>query len=190
MNLLPALQAAKGGDRLYHRTDTHWNQRGALVGWLQLAEWLGRVRPGFVVPSRDDYVFSSEVTSGRDLPEMIGLGHMLTEEVLEAQSRIPTRFRVVEPPGVGEAYDQARLVTEHPDDSLPRMVIVRDSFATGLVPFVAEHCRRCVFLWQKDVDRDVVLAERPDIVVHQIVGRRFQNYTPTPPPDAPSLVGR
>jgi alginate O-acetyltransferase complex protein AlgJ len=181
MNLLPTLLAAKSGDRLYHRTDTHWNHRGALVGWLQLAAWIGGVRPGFAVPSRDDYVFASEMTSGRDLPEMLGLGHLVSEEVLDARPRNPPRFRVVEPPGVREQYDQARLVTEHPDASLPRIVLFRDSFATGLVPFVAEHCSRCVFLWQKDVDRDVVLAERPDIVIHQIVGRRFQNYTPTPP---------
>ena len=49
---------------------------------------------------------------------------------------------------------------------------------TGLVPFLAEHCRRCVFLWQKDLDPEVVRRERPDLVIHQMVGRRFQTYLP------------
>ena len=54
----------------------------------------------------------------------------------------------------------------------------RDSFATPLIPFLSEHCSRCVYLWQKDIAPEVVRAEQPDLVIHEMVGRRLQSYLP------------
>jgi hypothetical protein len=178
LDLLSVLREAKPQDRLFHRTDTHWNNRGALVGWLALAQWMGRVHEGFRVPTREDYVFSTAISGGHDLPRMLGIGHLVTEEVLEAHNRPPARFQVTDPVGSPSPYDEGRLITEHPDATLPRVLVFRDSFMTCLVPFLAEHCRRCVFLWQKDLDPEAVRREKPDLVIHQIVGRRFQGYLP------------
>ncbi len=33
-------------------------------------------------------------------------------------------------------------------------------------------------MWQNDVDRDLVLRERPTLVILEIVGRRLQTYVP------------
>lgn len=178
LNMLPVLLAAKTTDRVYHRTDTHWNPRGALVGWLALAQWMARVHDGFRAPTREDYVLSSVTRSGHDLPLMLGIPHLVDEDVLEVAPRTPPRFRIAEPADSPQPFNDGRVVTEHPDTSLPRVLVFRDSFMTGLIPFVAEHCSRCVFLWQKDLDPEIVRRERPDIVIHQIVGRRFQTYLP------------
>ena len=178
LNLRPVLWARKVTERVYHRTDTHWNGRGALVAWLAIADWMQRVHPTFHAPTRDDYTLFSQTGPGRDLPRMLGLAHLVTEEILDVRAEVAPRYEIVEPAGVDPAVEQGRLVTEHPDTSLPRIVIFRDSFATGLIPYLSEHCSRCVYLWQKDVDPEVVLAERPDLVIHQIVGRRLQTYLP------------
>ena len=139
---------------------------------------MARVRPGLAVPSRDAFEFYEADGQGHDLPRMLGLESLVAERVLEVRPRRPRQFRVVEPAGAGPENETGRLVTAHPDASLPRVVVFRDSFMSSLVPLVAEHCSRCVFLWQKDVDPEVIVREAPDLVIHQMVGRRLQSYLP------------
>ena len=47
-------------------------------------------------------------------------------------------------------------------------IVFRDSFATALVPFLAEHFREVTFSWNRDVDPSAVLRIRPDVVIHEI----------------------
>ncbi len=111
---------------------------------------------------------------------MMGLTRVLRETNLTLVPRRPRRARVVEPAG-GEPTDQVgRLVTEIDDPSLPRAVVFRDSFVSPLVPFLSEHFRRAVYLWQNDFDAAVVEQEAPDVVIQEIVGRHFYNFTPSP----------
>ncbi len=178
IDLRRALEARKPVERVYHRTDTHWNQRGALTAYLEIARWMAGARPSVRVPARDAFVFDEALTSGHDLPRMLGLQALVSEVALEVRPRSPARARVLEPPGADPSVETGRLVTEHPDGTLPRVVVFRDSFMSQLVPLLAEHCSRCVFLWQKDLDPRVILDERPDLVIHQMVGRRLQSYLP------------
>jgi alginate O-acetyltransferase complex protein AlgJ len=71
-------------------------------------------------------------------------------------------------------------VTEIPGSSLPRAVILRDSFTSPLVAFLSEHFSRAVYLWQNDFDAQAVEQEHPDIVIQEIVGRHLHNFIPSP----------
>jgi hypothetical protein len=177
--LKDALVARKPIERVFHRTDTHWNGRGALLAWQAIASWMRA--QGFDAPASEAFDTVSARAVGQDLPRMLGLEGQVTEDALDVVPRMPRRARVVEPAGAPIGAELGRLVTEHPDTSLPRMVIFRDSFMTGVMPFLAEHCSRCVFLWQRDVDPAVIAQEHPDIVIHQMVGRRLQTYLPYNP---------
>ena len=115
---------------------------------------------------------------GGDLAAMLGLEDILREHALVLEPRIPRRAKLIEPADLHEGYEVARVVTEIPDVRLPRAVIFRDSFMSGMVPFLSEHFSRAVYLWQNDVDRDLVLRERPNLVIFEIVGRRLQTYVP------------
>ena len=178
VSLEDALVARKAVERVYHRTDTHWNARGAFEGWRELARWL---QHRGVPVSVDEHEPTAAVVGGQDLPRMLGLETLVSEERLDLVPRTPRRARVVEPAGADIAAELGRLVTEHPDRSLPRMVIFRDSFMTALMPYLAEQCSRCVFLWEKDLNPEVITQEQPDVVVHQMVGRRLQTYLPYNP---------
>jgi hypothetical protein len=187
IDVLPLLVAQKPSERLFHRTDTHWNDRGALVAYLEIAKWIARVRPGTSVPGSNDFERTTSIGEGRDLPRMLGLQSLVTEENLEVVPRTPRLARIVEPADGRADLHQERIVTEHPDRSLPRIVIFRDSFMTTVIPFLAESCSRCVFLWQNDIDPEVIRTERPDLVIQEIVGRKLQTYLPY---DAVAETGR
>ena len=78
----------------------------------------------------------------------------------------------------------ARIVTEQPDTALPRAVVFRDSFGSALVPFLSEHFSRAVYLWQYNVDPEIVRGERASVVIQEWVGRRLSTELPYDPFDA------
>lgn len=181
VDLRPALREAKKEDRLYHRTDTHWNDRGALVAYQTIVESIRRQLPSVPPPwSRADFDAVSRETGGRDLAGMLGLTRVLHEEDLALLPKRPRQARVIEPPGAEPTAEEGLLITEIPGSTLPRAVIVRDSFMSALVPFLSEHFSRAVYVWQKDFDATTVKEEHPDVVIHEIVGRHLYNFIPSP----------
>lgn len=181
VDVRPALEAAKARERIYEQTDTHWNDRGALVAYQQIIEAVRRQNPA-VPPawSRHDFEPVSRVVRGEDLAGMLGLTRVLRETELSLTPRRPRHAVVVEPPGAEPTAEEGRLVTEIPGSTLPRAVIFRDSFFSRLVPFTSEHFSRAVYLWQNDFDPDVVVKEHADVVIQEIVGRHLYGYMPSP----------
>ncbi len=176
-----SLFEAKRAERIYHQTDTHWNDRGALVAYQRIIDAV-RVRVPATPPAwpRDDFEPVDRIVEGLDLAGMMGLTRVLRETNLTLAPRRPRRARVVEPAGAEPTDQIGYLVTEIDDPSLPRAVIFRDSFVSPLVPFLSEHFSRAVYLWQNDFDASVVDKEHPDVVIQEIVGRHLYNFIPSP----------
>ena len=180
LDLRGALLAAKATERIYHRTDTHWNDRGAFAAsqaiWYRLAP-----RFGASVSGRGAFADQAVTVPGFDLAGMLGVAGAVTESDLRLVPSVPLRARIVEPVHPDARLMDARLVTEQPGRTLPRAVVFRDSFGSALVPFLSEHFSRAVYLWQYNVDPDVVLAERPQVVIQEWVGRRLSTMPPYDP---------
>ena len=175
----PGLFEAKGDERLYHLTDTHWNDRGAFVAYREIIEAVRRKVPSVPAPwNRSDFEPVTHDSAGRDLAGMIGLTRVLRESDLALVPRRPRQAHVLEPPGANPTDEEGRLVTEITGSRLPRALIIRDSFASGLAPFLSEHFGRAVYLWQNYVGADAVLQEKPTVVIQEIVGRHLLSVTP------------
>ena len=172
---------AKSRERTYQQTDTHWNDRGALVAYQQIIGVV-RARVPRTPPAwtRDDFTADDRTVEGLDLAGMMGLTRVLREVDMTLVPRRPRRARVVEPRGGNPTDEEGRLVTEIDDPALPRAVIFRDSFTSRLVPFLSEHFSRAVYLWQNDFDANAVTQEHPDVVIQEIVGRHLYNFIPSP----------
>ena len=181
VDVRPALAAAKARERIYFKTDTHWNDRGAQVAYEAIVN-AARSQVPAIPPAWTRAEFDPTVTmvEAGDLAGMMGLRRAMREEDLSLRPKRPRLARVVDPAGAGELDELGRLVTEIPNSTLPRAVIFRDSFTSRLVPFLSEHFSRAVYLWQNDFDAQVVDAEKPDIVIQEIVGRHLYNFIPSP----------
>jgi hypothetical protein len=177
-----ALEQAKARDRIYHRTDTHWNDRGAYVGYREILARIGQQ------PRAYDPV--ETMTEGWDLARMMKLDDIVREEDRRLVPRQPRRARVVEVDRPDKWWNNGRVVFEVNDPALPRVVVFRDSFGSALVPFLAEHFRRSVFLWQYEFDPRVIEQEKPDWVIFVMTSRRLQWYIPSNPPLPPLSVTR
>jgi hypothetical protein len=181
VDLRPAIAAAKSRERVYHLTDSHWNARGALIAYQALITAVRAQNPAVPPPwKRSDFEEAERTSDGLDLARMIGLHHLLREVDL---ALIPKRRRlakVADPPGADVSAQLGRLVTAIPGSPLPRAVVFGDSFTTALVPLLAEHFSRTVFLWQKDFVPEQVIDEGADVVIYEIASRHLHNFVASP----------
>jgi hypothetical protein len=179
LDLRPAVVAAKPGELLYHRYDTHWNDRGGLAGYQAIARALRQWFPTLQPLQRNDFDTSPSVPSG-DKTTLLGLTDSGKVAMPGLVLRRGDGYRVVEPDRPDPYGEVGRLVTEHRDRSLPKAVVFRDSFAGRLIPFLSEHFSRATYLWQNEFDFDEIEREKPDIVIQEFVARHFFTYLPYP----------
>ena len=181
VDLRPAVEAAKAAERVYHLTDSHWNARGALVAYQQIIEAVHAQYPA-VPPAwkRSDFDAVERQTGGLDLARMMGLNHVIRETDLTLVPKRRRLAKVVDPSGADSSAELGRLVMAIPGSPLPRAVVFRDSFTTALVPFLAEHFSRTVFLWQKDFIPEQVATEGADVVIYEIASRHLYNFVASP----------
>lgn len=173
------LLAAKAQERVYDLTDTHWNRRGAYVGYRAIMKAVAARVPGVEPPwPASDFKPVRNHAHGQDLAEMLGLSDVIPEEELTLVPLRPRRARVIEPANPSPSGDEGYLVTEIAGSTLPKAVVFRDSFTSRLIPFLSEHFSRTVYLWQNDMDPSVVVKERPAVVIHEIVGRHLGSLVP------------
>jgi hypothetical protein len=180
LDLRPALLAAKPRELLYHHYDTHWNDRGALIGYQQIASRLRQWFPAIEPMQRDDFVTSSTAPSG-DRTTMLGL---VDEGKASMPGLVPKRgwsAKVVFPAQADPYGEDGTVITENPRAGTGlRAVMFRDSFASRLIPLLSEHFERILYQWQNDFDPELVRHERPDVVIQEMVGRHLYIFVPTP----------
>jgi len=180
LDLRVPLQRAKGNELLYHRFDTHWNDRGALVAYQAIARALQRWFPALTPLQRGDFTTDPAVVSG-DKTTMLGLAD-------EGKGRMPglvlrrgAGFRVVAPRRPDPYGEDPILIIEHEDRSLPRAIVYRDSFGARLIPYLSEHFSHVEYYWQNELDYEEIERQHPDVVIQVFTARHFHTFGPYPP---------
>jgi len=165
VDLRGALVAAKAGQRVYHKTDTHWNDAGAMIAARAL---LTRLQAWY--PQIDAGPFPGELrirtATGGDLARILALEDRFPEERVEW---VPARpgYRTASTanaPGVAGSFECVSC-------NGPRAVINHDSFGENLIPFLAERMRQTIPVEGTRLDEALIERERPDVVIQEFVER-------------------
>ena len=111
---------------------------------------------------------------------MLGLDDAFTEDYL--QVRPPRGLSI---PIQGDVYIYSPKskpgISERKGYNLPRLVMFRDSFASLLLQFLAPHFSRAAYVWTRGFDARLIEAERPQIVIQEMVERDLMRDPPEPP---------
>src|SRR5262249_13661044 len=65
---------------------------------------------------------------------------------------------------------------------LPRAVVYRDSMGIPLVPLLSENFSRVVYVESRRLDPALILREKPDVVIEEMVERAMFGVVATPMP--------
>jgi len=174
LDLRPALERAKALRRAYWKTDTHWNEWGALMGCQAIVETLRQRFPA--MPPLDPAAYEARefTATGGDLSAQMLLENRLTERFIQMVPRFAPK--ATDGPHLGYPNPATRpgreiIVKVTGDASLPKAVFFRDSFSSAAIPFLAEHFSRSVYVWDHRFNPSIVQAEKPDVVVFEAVER-------------------
>ena len=167
LDLRPALERAKAERRVYHKTDTHWNDAGALAASGVI---LDRVHEWF--PATDDAplqgTLQTRAAAGGDLARILALEDRFPEQRIDWQPASPPRARAVALDDQPSADVTALECTEC---SGPRVVMNHDSFNTNLAPLLAERFSRLVLVDGSRLLPNLIEREQPDAVIQEFVER-------------------
>lgn len=172
VDLRPGFRRAKRLERIYYRSDSHWNTVGALLGCQQLLDRARQSFPEIPALFRGDYVAAPMDFAG-DLAIFLALPDLFGEYTVYLQPRSPLRAVPVPPPP-----QQPRVrITECPDVAGPRVVMFHDSFGNDMRRYLSELFPRIVFCPGRG-DPDWIEREKPDLVIQEFVERTLNHLDP------------
>ena len=165
------LFAGKGEHNLYLRTDTHWNDYGAFLGYRELVRPLAAWFPTIHPLELDDFTITLKNRSGGDLAGMMGAQEFLPDANYLFAPKRPLEAIISEKnEKLRDPFTMQKKVS-----GLPRAVIFRDSFFSALVPFVAEHFSVSRYIWARWNSQtpmeDIIARYQPHIVIEELVER-------------------
>jgi alginate O-acetyltransferase complex protein AlgJ len=187
VDLRAALRSEKAREPLYYTSDSHWNWVGATIGYdaimraVQRALPPGRL-PVIAAPTRPPYVAGVDIYRG-DLARMAGFrprfdepdyapfAKVLGDPSLRCARRVDGKSNADI-----EVYRCAR-------PELPSAVIYRDSMGIPLIPLLSENFSRVVYVESRHLDPALILSERPDVVIEEMVERAMFGAVALPMPE-------
>jgi alginate O-acetyltransferase complex protein AlgJ len=181
LDVRPALRAAAEQARVYHRTDTHWNELGGAVATDALTRALMKRHANLQALNLAHLERVQEELPGGDLARMLGLKHDMHEEGWAVRFRSAGEIRdggkalVIEPVDV-QNTERARILNPHAP--LGKAVVFRDSFGELLKRPFAQLFRESVFVWTDEFDPALIEQEQPEFVIQELVERRLRTHEP------------
>lgn len=190
VDLLPALRAGRRASHVFPRTGSEWSDRGAFFAYRHLIKEAGKhlieldepLLPGEVrFVARDD--FRGDLAEKPKLAFADGAlapadrGVDAWEEEIDVADLSGLRsLRMPAPEHLEVTPGHAPRLYEIADaPELPRAVLVGDACCLGLIPWLAEHFRRFVFLWSAEPPLQAIELEAPDVVIHVVSERLLVN---------------
>ena len=170
---LDELVAAKEKHQICSRVDSHWTDRGAFLAFQKLMEDAGTLVPTRMIDDEDVVFIEAEVDG--DLGEKLDPPRKAIQDIARMRNRYARLVYDNCVDGTG-AIVLTNCVVAPPTTCL----LLGDSYAYFLAPFLSECWRRFALIHAPTLDSGVVDALQPDIAV-TMVAERFLVAVPHDP---------
>ncbi len=171
--------------KIYHKTDTHWTQYGAYLGYCELMKYISSAWPDAVPRSLDEVEFYKKEVLLGDLAPLaeIGTNTPLRENATFMRLLFDTEFDVkLFSPGTNclnhDLISSARITKNNrADKNLPRVYILRDSFGSPIYSLVSDAFESADWrgMWNYDFNKKDISAFDPDYLIYIITERNIGN---------------
>lgn len=185
----PLLREAAGSEQVYHRTDSHWNEVGAYVMYRAIVRAWGEQGLALTPLQRSAFDVSLYPHLG-DLVPLIPRSGMAKEDATFLTPRGGWSARRAELPAEWQQLPKEWGIWEPPvlygsERGEGVLLGIGDSFQWQMMPLLASHFRRCVFVSSSVVDfevfRALVEVVKPTAVLEERAERNMK-WLPKPHP--------
>lgn len=161
--LTPKLMAEKENKQLYHKTDTHWNDYGAYLGYMATIDVIKNDFEISAIPL-SKYSLETKMIKG-DIPALINQN--VQERSLVMKKKDQSKIDTLSP-----AYTFQHYKNRHQN---LKLMMHSDSFSDAWIPFFNESFGETLYVRKYTLDASVLDKLQPDVVIFQIVERNLSN---------------
>ncbi|MCL2814393.1 MAG: DUF4358 domain-containing protein [Oscillospiraceae bacterium] len=183
--------------KIWHKTDSHWSEYGALIAYEELMGYIGQRYPDAAPRPRSDFeIYNKEVNFG-DIYATLGLS---LSDMCETSTFVEFKF---DPPHYNPDYDtghvniydqdcsmrmsvrplHVRVQFDHTTETnlkglnLPSAYFFRDSFEGPLHAFYTDRFSRAKFkgMWDYRFNANDIAKENPDYIIYVVNERNIKN---------------
>jgi len=163
-------------ERLFPKSDSHWNDTGAYLGYKNLMGKMQLEYPQLEIIPKDQITEKMKIAQEQDLSRM--LLKKVEEEVTTYKLKNPKAKKVenrLAPKG-NRANPKTYELRFKSDVNDLKVLIFRDSFSNALIKYISESFGESVFIWNIKLDKEIILQEKPDIVISICVERSIDVF--------------
>ena len=169
LDLRPYLKEAKKHEIIYQKTDTHWNKRGAYIGYSEIMKKLHRE-----YHPRSDFEDVEEIKSDGDIANIMGIkaeniDYSLKENfVMNFYNPSPTEaeYKMFHKPIIHRNYNK----------NLPILFVYKDSFFDNMMFYFSNHFWYSYFINESpcNLDMEIIKKYRANVVIHEFWEGRIE----------------
>jgi len=175
IDLKPILINAKKNGQIFYKTDMHWTAIGAYTAYCEI---LNRMNQDFPNLKPLDYkniilIQGDKITSGDALElaldkvvkeqcSYLNINKALSKELPKANYYNPENFKHA---------TEFEIVRGIEGSTLPKILVIRDSFFQALFGLMSENFSKSVFIWDNwkyGINKKIVENEKPDIILMEV----------------------
>ncbi len=162
---------------LYYKTDQHWNEYGALVGFSKIISEIKKDFPAVAEIYLDNYNFDTTYTNGKDLAKILMLHKSIKELEIRTIPKNGFSYHKIdtvkyEIPVVFPYKKVHQLYYSNSNKQLPNGLVIRDSFTNALANTLPESFGETTVVWDTwcyELHEDIVENEKPDFLLTIII---------------------
>lgn len=160
IDLTDTLLISKNKAQLFHKTDSHWNDLGAFIGYSKTMKDISKDIE-VSLASKSDFNITTKIVDNNDLTKMINTTVKNEAVVFDSKNDINP-----------EPYLNSYHRYVNPDKSL-KIIMHRDSYADAWMKYFIESFGETFFLENYKLDKNLIEKVKPDIIIFELIERNL-----------------
>lgn len=187
--IYPLNALLKDKQNTYFKQDNHWTNKGAFIAFEELINVMKEDDPSLQELPLVDLQWKKEENTSGNLLGFLGKEGELSEEFYKAVfpnsvAKEVGIFSFKSPEGFPYPWDYEHHFMNQKAPNKKKVLVIRDSFGEYIIPFFNETFSETLFIfdaWKYGVNKEIIEAFKPDIVVFLTLEIHTDNLLHHPP---------